>query len=37
MASKEKKKLKPIKKPADVFKEYCERYPWAVECKLYED
>tara|TARA_B100000073_G_scaffold327032_1_gene312288 strand:- start:947 stop:1063 length:117 start_codon:yes stop_codon:yes gene_type:complete len=36
MATKEKKKVKPPKKPAQVFKEYCETYPWAVECKVHE-
>lgn len=24
-------------KPAAKFRAYCEEFPWAVECKLYED
>lgn len=23
-------------KPAEVFKQYCEDFPWAAECKVYE-
>jgi len=23
--------------PTEVFAKYCEEFPWAVECKIYED
>ena len=23
--------------PTQAFKDYCETYPWALECRIYED
>lgn len=31
-----KAKKKDQKTPTVLFKEYCDKYPWAVECKQYE-